>query len=427
MRVSLIYLPYHIDNNVFHKDRICPPLGLISLKNYIVNNRDDVQVDLVYYEHDVPKITDRVLSADVVGFNVTSYNYKDVLNLAKKAKNNGSLVVVGGPHSTALSEKILKNQQFIDIAVVGDGEQALLDIINKRNLNDINNIVYRNNGEIIKNKRIELDLNSLPDMDYSLVDDLNLYDQAPINSQKGCLWRERTGGCIFCSRQDISLRNKDVNKFWREMINLKRYFNGMAFDFSDCVTADKDFFKKLVRSKPKEPLNKLRLYSRAPDISQENIDFMKEIGVIEVLVGLDSGDDNILKVNGKGSTAKINKRSIELLRKNNIKTIVTIITGLLGENKSSLKNSLNHIKEIEPVDSLNILMMHPFPNSKAFDLLMEKNYLRKKYENSDILDMVELSHEWIKNYCLVSREEIIDYMEKMRESTISPITVEWRV
>jgi len=51
-------------------------------------------------------------NARVVGISATSFNYPNVLEIAQKAKENGSFVVLGGLHSTYFGETILQNRSI---------------------------------------------------------------------------------------------------------------------------------------------------------------------------------------------------------------------------------------------------------------------------------------------------------------------------
>jgi len=134
-------------------------------------------------------------------------------------ENSNALVVWGGVHPSLLPEQTLQNK-FIDIVVIGEGEETLLELANKlKRKEDWSNILgigYKRNGKIHINKRREfINLNTQPKIPYNLIDiekyiakksfasgkpgrDVALY------TSRGCPHR-----CAFCY-------NKEFNKrVWR--------------------------------------------------------------------------------------------------------------------------------------------------------------------------------------------------------------------
>src|SRR4030042_1236482 len=69
---------------------------------------------------------------DILGFNTRCDTYPNVINLAKRCKelNPGSTIIFGGPQASFTDEETLKNLDFVDIIVRGEGEYTLLEIIN---------------------------------------------------------------------------------------------------------------------------------------------------------------------------------------------------------------------------------------------------------------------------------------------------------
>ena len=68
------------------------------------------------------------------------------------------IIVVGGEHPTALPENTLQKNDFIDIVVLGEGEETFLNLIEciDKNLDyrNVKGIAYKNkNGNIITNER----------------------------------------------------------------------------------------------------------------------------------------------------------------------------------------------------------------------------------------------------------------------------------
>ncbi len=98
-----------------------------------------------------------------------------ISNLTKEV-NPKILTVVGGPHVTLVPKEFLEEAKNVDIAVIGEGEYAMLEIVQafegKKQLNEILGIAYRQNGEVVVNptRPFMENLDELPYPAYDLVD-----------------------------------------------------------------------------------------------------------------------------------------------------------------------------------------------------------------------------------------------------------------
>jgi anaerobic magnesium-protoporphyrin IX monomethyl ester cyclase len=86
------------------------------------------------------------------------------------------LTVAGGPHVPAVPVEFMEEAENIDIAVVGEGEYAILDIVKvsegTKKISDVQGIVYRKKGTITQNapRPFIKNLDELPFPAYHLVD-----------------------------------------------------------------------------------------------------------------------------------------------------------------------------------------------------------------------------------------------------------------
>ena len=120
---------------------------------------------------------------DIVGisgpFTCQIENAIKISNITKQV-NPKILTVVGGPHVTLVPKEFLEEATNVDIAVVGEGEYAMLEISEafegKRQFSQILGIAYRQNGAVIINpaRPFIQQLDGLPYPAYDLVD-MELY------------------------------------------------------------------------------------------------------------------------------------------------------------------------------------------------------------------------------------------------------------
>jgi radical SAM superfamily enzyme YgiQ (UPF0313 family) len=137
-------------------------------------NRDYVEK---HWEDEMKKVVDEKKPKLVGITNQFTAQVFDVIKLAKLIKkvDKKILLVVGGPHASTSPESLLELTDAIDIAVLGEGEYTMLEIVDycegKKSLTEIQGIAYRNQSGLVINTRREANqnLDDLPYPAYHLV------------------------------------------------------------------------------------------------------------------------------------------------------------------------------------------------------------------------------------------------------------------
>ncbi|MEM3881492.1 MAG: radical SAM protein, partial [Candidatus Bathyarchaeia archaeon] len=97
-----------------------------------------------------------------------------VADIAKEVDSN-ILTVVGGPHVSAVPLEFMEEARSVDIAVVGEGEYTMPEIVQfyagTKKISDVKGIVYRENGKVKQNpaRPFIRNLDELPYPAYHLV------------------------------------------------------------------------------------------------------------------------------------------------------------------------------------------------------------------------------------------------------------------
>jgi len=136
-----------------------PPIGLLYIGGSIEEEGHSVEIIDFYFEKNpIETLYKSLNSADAIGLNVYTPTYKDTAYIAKiiKESNPDLPIIIGGPHCTLQLDRSLLNIPDADIAVIGEGEQIIKDIIKflegKKQLSEILGIYYQDNSR--KNKAI---------------------------------------------------------------------------------------------------------------------------------------------------------------------------------------------------------------------------------------------------------------------------------
>jgi len=206
--VTLVYPYFHprADSSIFR----FPPLGLGYMAAYLKQSGISVEiVDCTFIKQDeaLRKIIDS--KPKIIGIQ-SMYSMKEKsLELAQLLKPHCELLVAGGALPTIEPESFLEN---FDIAVVGEGEQTMLEIVNQFKMggdfSQVKGIVYRekDTGQIKKTptRGLNRDLNTFPNPSRELFDNNSYkkyyskkfgYTTTAIMSSRGCPF-----SCDFCSK-----------------------------------------------------------------------------------------------------------------------------------------------------------------------------------------------------------------------------------
>lgn len=183
--------------------------------------------------------------AKVIGFTVYDSSYLMSLYLAREIKSRAKdrVIVFGGPQASGFMAggRILEDNPEVDFVVEGEGEETLLEIVEKVISSGGPGVCAgarcRSGAGIVAGPRREpiADLDALPFPDFSDFD-LRLYRHSfrlPIASSRGCVNR-----CIYCNERPFwgRYRSKSGESIFGEVKSqLEKYPGVFFFDFHDSL------------------------------------------------------------------------------------------------------------------------------------------------------------------------------------------------
>ena len=127
---------------------------------------------------------------------------------------------------------------------------------------------------------------------------------------------------------------------------------------------------------------------------------MREAGCIAMFMGVESADQQVLdEVNKNTSIAKI-RSAFELSKKEKMRTIASVVLGMPGDTKESIKRTVKFVKELNPSYAVFSLAT-PYPGTRFYQQTLEKNLIKVKDWSkytliSPILETMECSLEELK-------------------------------
>jgi len=384
-----------------------PSLGTLYLATWLKkqNVAEPQVIDLNHGGNDalVKRLED--FKPDIIGISLTTPQYEESLSVATIIKQITNVPIIGGgPHVTAM-QNVLKipdvlPKHLFDYVVFGQGESILEEMC--RHGMPQNRILIGNFIQDSKN----LDWLPMPDRNFV---DLNRYSLTivgkraqPLMTSFGCPYH-----CTFCSEPILNSEYKSFSpqRVVDEIKSLKKKgIDGfIIYDDVYSINAKRAIeIADLLISKELDVV--YRCTTRATDFIRypQLASKLKESGCVEICIGLESADDNILKLNDKGMTVDANRKGIKAIKDAGIKCLTYMITGLPGCTYETEQKSLEFVQETE-ADEVGWYMLAPFPSTPLW-------VFREKY-GVEIFEDEIIANKWDVAQCRAKNEDLHCYID----------------
>ena len=347
----------------------------------------DAPVRQVGFEDQVRLVKDFNPHLVVVNTSTPSFDH-DIKFIRLLKANLNSVIVAVGTHVTSLADDVLRENPSIDVIALREYDETIADIAsNLTNLSVVDGIKYRENGQIIKTtkpRRLVDDLDTLP---FPAWDKINLNDYresmfpitkrpiATIMTGRGCKY-----SCSFCLYPQVvyanRLRFRSISKVIQEIQWLKKEF-GVKFFYieDDSFTASWKRVETFCKYILDEKLNiTWACLSRADEVTEERLRLMKEAGCFLIKFGVETGSQEQLDHIGKKSRLDVIKHCFDLCNKVNIISHATVMLGIPGDTKESIRKTQEFIKYLAP-DSVQFSICTPFPGTRFWQECVENGWL----------------------------------------------------
>lgn len=367
---------------------IMPPLGLASIAAYL--EAKDLFVDIIDC-YACPAESDESIvdylhthRPAFIGLSTTTSSFPDAVRIAALAKAElpGITTVFGGPHVSALREKILQENSEVDLVVVGEGELPTEHLLTGVPVADIPGLVRRDGDAVVFNgfQDGKLDLDSLP---FPAYEKLAGYPEAyklPIFnypktpnascvSSRGCPYT-----CSYCDRSVFrrSFRYNSADYLYAHLKHLKETYGIRHINFyDDQFTFNRqrvvEFCEKMIRL----PLHMtFNCAVRAEHIDANLLALMKKAGCWEISLGIETGDPDLLAQHRQNSDLNLLAQRIREIKAAGIRTKGLLMMGLPGESEQSVQRSMDYVFSL-PIDDINLAKFTPFPGSPVYDNINE--------------------------------------------------------
>jgi len=291
-------------------------------------------------------------------------------------------------------------------------------IKNNFDLKGIKGILYLKGNKLIQNppQPVIEDINTIPFPAWHLLPKLSLYKNrsrrypiAPMVTSRGCPY-----ACTFCGSAKTGWRYRSAENIVAEIELLVNKYGVKQIDVLD------DNFTLLERRAHEvldlileKKLNILITFPnglRADRLTPELIKKMKKAGVYRTGIGIETGDERIMKNIKKYLELDRVRESIKLLRKEGIVVFGYFLLGLPGDTKESMQKTIDFAREVNP-HWANFGVTTPLPGTELYRDLIKAGKIK---EGED--DSISSGYYAIKEGYLttdeVTNEEIMIYQKK---------------
>jgi len=417
--MKIILAIHTVDNRVYmgrtysmrFADNFIPSLGLGYIAAVLVKMGHEVRIHNPVVPDKVERIADAVREwrPDILGLSLFTPHIRSVGSLLEILENTGRkpFTIAGGPHTSALPEETLRRYP-IDIGVFGEGEETLSDIVKRLEngnggLESIPGTVCRSNGIVIKNRARPLiqPLDSIPPPARDLMPPLKTHRPTPASIRKlplavmltsrGCPYK-----CAFCDRAvfGASYRTHSPEYVLNEMREVTGKYGAREIRFfDDDLAIDRNraaaIAEMIVSRGMKIPWT-CNLSAKAAD--PELFRLFRKAGCWQVLFGLESGSDRILKKLKKHTSTSTSERAVRLALESGLRVRADFLVGTPGETIGEMWETVSFAIKLN-VDFAHFNKFVPFPGTEIHNSLLKEgrefNY-DENWSDTDISNIVYL-------------------------------------
>jgi hopanoid biosynthesis associated radical SAM protein HpnJ len=348
-----------------------------------------------------------------------------------KDRNPKLKVAFVGPPVTVEPEKCLRASRAIDFVVRREFDHQIVDFANGKPLSELPGVSYWKGDTVCHNPEggyIE-NLDTLPwvskvykrDLDfrrYNVPFLLNPF--LSFYTSRGC-----PALCTFClwpqTHSGHRWRLRSADDVANEVRWALENFPGVKEIFFDDDTFNYQKARTIELCKKLKPLNFTWSCTSRVTTDYETLKAMREAGCRLMIVGYESGDQQILKNIKKGATLDMAQRFTKNAHSLGLTIHADFIVGLPGETRESIRRTIDFAKKID-CETIQVSIAHPYPGTEFYDYVKKNNLIT-------IDSMTDDQGHQLPNiiYPGLDRAELVEWVERFYGEYYFRPKAAWRV
>ena len=331
------------------KIHMAPPLGLLTIANMFQEKHkvvlENENIEKINYE-DTP---------DIVGITITVDVLPRAIEIARRFREKGSIVVAGGIHITTAYDTIPKN--CFDVLCIGPAEGTWEDIIRDYHQGKLKEIYKCSNK--ISGKDIVSPAYQMLDREKYLYCNV-------IHTSRGCPFR-----CDFCynSGREHKFLNREIKDVIKDIQVVKsKHIMFIDDNFVGNPVWTREFLNAIKPMKIK--WNAAVSINAVCDL--ELLDLMKETGCQSLFIGFESINPASINDVHKIQNEKVSyETAIQEIHKRGIMINASFVFGLDGDTKETFQATLDWIVK-NKIETVTSHILTPYPGTALYDRLKKQ-------------------------------------------------------
>jgi hopanoid biosynthesis associated radical SAM protein HpnJ len=339
-------------------------------------------------------VTPEVMNRDLLVLHTSTPSFRSDIKVAEALKASNPSLKIGlvGAAVAVEPDKCLSASQAIDFVARTEFDFTIKEVAEGRDLASVSGLSYRNRDGVIVHNDDRIMLHNMDELPFvtpvykrDLVIDkyFNGYLKHPyISFYTGrgcksrctfCLWPQTVGGHRYRTR---SVGNVIDELKWATaaMPKVKEFF----FD-DDTLTDNIPHVEALARE-----IGKLGITwacNAKANVPRATLKIMRDNGLRLLVVGYESGNQQILHNIKKGMLIDVARRFTKDCHELGITLHGTFILGLPGETRETIEETIRFAAEINP-HTIQVSLAAPYPGTFLYKQAMENGWLQ---QDADVL------------------------------------------
>jgi ribosomal peptide maturation radical SAM protein 1 len=305
----------------------------------------------------------QIAAYDVIGFSTTLQQNMAALAFSRLIRERypDKVIVFGGANCEGIMGlELHRTFPWIDYVFSGEADNSFPLFLKRlaagEPLNGIPGVVLREEGRSVPMAPADLvhDMDALPDPDF---DDYfkaakssplrsRLTPQLLIETSRGCWWGAKQH-CTFCglNGETLAFRAKSAERVLAEVERQVARYGARHILAVDNIMPY-DYLRTLLPILKERQLGVTFFYEIRPNLRRDQLQLMREAGVLAVQPGIESLSTHVLKLMKKGVTPIQNIQLLKWCREFGIEAMWNLIYGFPGETAEDYEEIARHASAI---------------------------------------------------------------------------------
>jgi anaerobic magnesium-protoporphyrin IX monomethyl ester cyclase len=269
----------------------------------------------------------------VIGISIYDETYHQARNISQSLKEKlpGTYICWGGHFPSSHNRAILAPHPFIDFVIPGEGEKALVNLIDQINRTDIGTA----GGPVFGNRAHRIEANSVwetvANLDELPFPSRDVLVQHGLKVAKIVFARGCKANCRNCGNK-TTFRSRSVKNIIDEMEYIMDTFQVDRFDILDHSLANNEYLEKQVDIAGEIMRRGLKLYyylhigaDFADKAGADSVKYLIQSGLCGVYINMETGNEADRKLYGKTVSISDYQKTLSYCENLNINTAISFI------------------------------------------------------------------------------------------------------